>query len=78
MSANTRSAAFQHVLSILNFGQDIKDYLKELVRVSDTDITDLIDESGGIFKLGHGKTIQSFKNWITDYLSDNDNTLPND
>ena len=64
MSANTRlagrSAASQYVLNLLNFGQDIKDYLEEqadvnvrqLVNVSDNDIAGLKDESGGILKLG--------------------------
>ena len=86
MSVNTRSAAFQHVLSVLNFGQDITDHLKEqwyinvghLVSVSDTDIADLKDECRQIFKLGHRKTNKFFKKCITDYLINYDNTVQND
>ena len=86
MSTNIRSAGFQQALSVLNFRQDIKDHFKEqnfanvgkLVRMSDRDIADLKDESGGIFKLGHGKTINIVKKLITDYLSNHNNVLPHD
>ena len=54
---------------MLNFGQDIKDYLKEqsyinigqLASINEANIADLKDESGGLFKLGHGQSFALFK-----------------
>ena len=69
-TASTRSASFQHVLNVLNFGQDIKNYLGEesikyVASINEAYIADLKDESEGLFKLRHGQWLALFKRWIT-------------
>ena len=48
MLVNTKSPAFQHILNVLNFGQEFKEYLKEqscinigqLASIHEADIAD--------------------------------------
>ena len=45
MSANTWLVAFQHIFSVPNFRQDIKDYLKEQSYIDELDPLEYIDFS---------------------------------
>ena len=86
MAANTRAVAVSHVMTVLDFNQEIREYLKEqgyatigqLLSIAAQDIEDLKTESEGLFKLRHAKSIKLFKEWILNYMESNDDNLPQD